>query len=387
MKEKMSKIVRELKPSGIRRFFDIVQKKENVISLGVGEPDFVTPWNVIEAAFYSMEQGHTHYTSNYGLLELRLEISHYLKKYDLEYNDEEIIVTVGGSEGINLALRAVIDAGDEIIIPDPIFVPYEPIASLYGGKAVSIDTSKAGFKLTPELLRASITDKTKAVVLCFPNNPTGTTLTKEETEALAEVIIEKDIWCITDEIYSELTYEGEHFSIGSVEGMRERTIYLNGFSKAFAMTGWRVGYLCAPKMIIDEIIKIHQYIIMCAPVMSQYAAVEALRHSMKDVQKMKDSYDRRRRLISNGLKEIGFKLNDPKGAMYVFPDVSISGMNGEEFALELLEKKNIAVVPGIAFGKQFDNYIRCSYATSIEKIKIALKGMQELVDELKNNKK
>ncbi len=384
MKNKLSKKLLEIKPSGIRKFFDLVQEQKGVISLGVGEPDFTTPWNVIEAAFYAMEKGKTHYTSNHGLLELRLEVVKYLKKYNLNYNEKEVIITVGGSEGIDIALRSIIDAGDEIIIPEPIFVPYKPISTLLGAVPVTIDTSKTGFKLTAETLKEKITSKTKAIILCYPNNPTGMILEEEEMKKIADVIKEAGIWCITDEIYSELNYgEKEHFSIASIEGMKERTIYLNGFSKAFAMTGWRIGYLAAPKEIVDEIIKIHQYIIMCAPVMSQYAAVEALRHCEKDVKKMKESYDRRRRLIYSGFKEIGLDVLEPKGAMYIFPSVEKFGMTGEEFAIKLLENKKVALVPGSAFGEDFKYYLRCSYATSIEDIKESIKRIGEFINELK----
>lgn len=380
MLEKMSETLKEITPSGIRKFFDIVSQRKNVISLGVGEPDFVTPWNIIEAAFYSMEKGHTHYTSNYGLLELRLEIANYLKKYNVHYNDQEIIVTVGGSEGIDIALRSVLNPGDEIIIPEPIFVPYKPIAAMLRAKTVTIDTAKTGFKLTAEELEKHITEKTKAIILCYPNNPTGVILEKEELEKIANVIKKHKIWCITDEIYSELTYESEHFSIASIEGMKDYTIYLNGFSKAFAMTGWRIGFLAANKKVIDQIIKLHQYIIMCAPVMSQYGAIEALKNSMPQVEKMRESYSRRRRLIVHGFREIGFEVFEPKGAMYVFPNISKTGMDSEEFAIKLLESKNVAVVPGSAFGDNYTDYIRCSYATSIEDIKEALKRIKEFVE-------
>lgn len=383
MQDRLSDMIKEIPPSGIRKFFDIVSQRKNVISLGVGEPDFTTPWNIIEAAFYSMEKGHTHYTSNYGLLELRLEISKYLKKYNLDYNDKEIIVTVGGSEGIDMALRSVLNPEDEIIIPEPIFVPYKPISTMLRAKPVTIDTSKTGFKLTAEELEKHITPKTKALILCYPNNPTGIILEKEELIKIAEVIKKHKIWCITDEIYSELTYEAEHFSIASIEGMKECTIYLNGFSKAFAMTGWRIGYLAADKSVIEQIVKLHQYAIMCAPVMSQYAAIEGLRNSIPQVEKMRDSYNRRRRLIVHGFREIGFDVFEPKGAMYVFPNISKTGLTSEEFAVKLLEEKNVAVVPGSAFGEGFSDYIRCSYATSIEDIKEALKRIGEFVNNIK----
>lgn len=380
MIDKIADSIKEIEPSGIRRFFDIVSQRKNVISLGVGEPDFTTPWNIIEASFYSLEKGRTHYTSNYGLPELRQEISKYLKKYNLDYNEKEIIVTVGGSEGIDMALRGILNPGDEIIVPEPIFVPYKPLATMLRAKPVTIDTSKNGFKLTAEELEKHITPKTKAVILCYPNNPTGVILEKEELIAISKVIKKHKIWCITDEVYSELTYENEHFSIGEIEGMKEYTIYLNGFSKAFAMTGWRIGYLAADRKIIEQLIKLHQYAIMCAPVMSQYAALEGLKNSMPQVQKMRESYNRRRRLIVHGLREIGFTVFEPKGAMYVFPNISKTGLTAEEFAVKLLEEKNVAVVPGDAFGKEYKDYIRCSYATSIEDIKEALKRIDEFVN-------
>lgn len=379
---KISQKVRALKPSGIRKFFDIVQEKENVISLGVGEPDFSTPWNIIEEAFYHLEQGETHYTSNHGLLEFREKVSEYLGKYNLNYGTDEIIATVGGSEGIDLALRTLINPGDEIIVPEPVYVPYTPLSTLNDAKVVSINTAKTNFKLTAKSLEEKITDKTKAVIICSPNNPTGISLTKKDLEELAEVIIKHDIFCITDEIYSELSYEEEHHSIAAVEGMRERTIYLNGFSKSFSMTGWRIGYLAAPKELVDQIIKIHQYTTLCAPIMSQYGAIEALKNGMESVGKMRASYNRRRRLIYNGLKEVGFDIVEPKGAMYIFPSVEKYGLTGEEFAIRLLEEKNIAVVPGVAFGDDFKYYIRCSYATSIKEIKAAIIKIKEFVDEL-----
>jgi len=379
---RISQKVRALKPSGIRKFFDIVQEKENVISLGVGEPDYSTPWNIIEEAFYQLEQGETHYTSNHGLLEFRESVSEYLGKYNLNYATDEIIATIGGSEGIDLALRTLINPGDEIIVPEPVYVPYNPLSTLSDATVVPINTEKTDFKLTAKALEEKITDKTKAVIICFPNNPTGVTLTKTELAELAAVIIKHDIFCITDEIYSELSYEGEHHSIAAVEGMKERTIYLNGFSKSFSMTGWRIGYLAAPKELVDQIIKIHQYTTLCAPIMSQYGAIEALKNGMESVAKMRASYNRRRRLIYNGLKEAGFDIVEPKGAMYIFPSVEKFGLTGEEFALKLLEEKNIAVVPGVAFGEEFKYYIRCSYATSIKEIKEAIIKIKEFVEEL-----
>lgn len=386
MYDKLSEKVTSMKPSGIRKFFDIVQTMKGVISLGIGEPDFDTPWNIRETAFYYLEKGYTHYTSNHGLLELRQEIGKYLKKYNLDYNEKEIIITVGGSEAIDISMRGIINPGDEVIIPEPCFVAYRPVAEMAGAKVITIDTTKTGNVLTAEALKEKITDKTKAILLSYPNNPTGAILGKDEAEKIAKVIMDSKIWCLTDEIYSELTYGENHFSIAAVEGMKDYTIYLNGFSKSFAMTGWRIGYLCAPKEIVDQIVKIHQYIIMCAPIMSQYAALEGLRNSEKEVIKMKESYDRRRRLIYNAFKEIGFDVYEPKGAFYIFPNISITGMTSDEFAMNLLKEKNVAVVPGTAFGDNLENYIRCSYATSIEDIKEAARRIGEFVEEIRLKK-
>ncbi len=387
MSFKLSDKVKEMKPSGIRKFFDIVQTMKGVISLGVGEPDFATPWNIRESAFYSLEKGYTHYTSNHGLLELRSEIGNYLKKYNLDYKENEIIITVGASEGIDIALRGIINPGDEVIIPEPLYVSYRPIAEMSGAKVVTIDSGKNQFVITAEDILSKITDKTKAVILCYPNNPTGAILPEEEARKIAKVIMDKKIFCITDEIYSELTYGVEHFSIASIEGMKDYCIYLNGFSKAFSMTGWRIGYLCAPKDIVDQIVKIHQYVIMCAPIMAQYGAIEGLKNGKKEVDKMRDSYDRRRRLIFNEFKEMGLDVFEPKGAFYIFPNVEKTGLTGEEFALKLLESKKVAVVPGTAFGEHFKYNIRCSYATSIEDIKEAAKRMREFIEELEKIKK
>lgn len=387
MLDKVSDRLKELKPSGIRKFFDIVSSKKDVISLGVGEPDFATPWKIIDATFYNMKMGRTHYTSNFGLMEFREEVGKYLKKYDLDYGTDEIIATIGGSEGIDLALRSLINEGDEIIVPEPVYVPYRPLAELNGAKVVGIDTSKTEFKLSAEALEAAITPKTKAVILCYPNNPTGIIMEKEDLEAVAKVIKKHRIWCITDEIYSELSYEEEHFSIGAIEGMKEQTIYLNGFSKAFAMTGWRIGYLCAPKELIAQMVKIHQYTTLCAPIISQYGAIEALRDAIPEMEKMRESFARRRRLIYNGFKELGMDIVEPKGALYVFPSVAKYGLGGEEFAVRLLEEENVAVVPGAAFGEEFESYIRCSYATSIEEIKESLVRIARFVKKLEEENK
>jgi aminotransferase len=387
MLDRVSHKLKELKPSGIRKFFDIVSTKKGVISLGVGEPDFATPWKIIDAAFYNMKKGRTHYTSNFGMMEFREEVSKYLNKYDLTYGTDEIIATVGGSEGIDLALRSLINPGDEIIVPEPVYVPYRPLAELAGAKVVGIDTSKTDFKLCPKALEAAITPKTKAVIICYPNNPTGITMEREDLEALAEIIKKNKIWCITDEIYSELSYEEEHFSIASVDGMKEQTIYLNGFSKSFAMTGWRIGYICGPKELVSQMVKIHQYTTLCAPIISQYGAIEALRNTNPEMEKMKDSFARRRRLIYKGFKDMGMEIVEPKGALYVFPKVSVFGVNGEEFAIRLLDEENVAVVPGGSFGEGFENYIRCSYATSIEEIKESIVRIGRFVERLKQEKK
>jgi aminotransferase len=383
MKDKISNNLKKLKPSGIRRFFDLVQSKKDVISLGVGEPDFTTPWSIIDSAYYHMKKGHTHYTSNYGLLEFRLEVANYLKKYNLNYNEKEIIATVGGSEGIDLALRALINPGDEVIVPEPVYVPYRPMIEFMNGVAVGIDTSKTNFKITPEELEKKITPKTKAIILCYPNNPTGAIMSKDELKAIADIVKKHKIWVISDEIYSELSYDGEHISIASFEGMKEQTIYLNGFSKAFAMTGWRIGYLCAPEWFVTQIIKIHQYAILCAPIFSQYGAIEGLKNCSREVEKIKDSFSRRRRLIYHGFKEIGFDVIEPKGAMYIFPNIEKYGLSDEDFAVKLLEEENVAVVPGSAFGENFKGYIRCSYATDIELIKEAVERIGRFIKKLK----
>lgn len=386
MISKINKKVRELKPSGIRKFFDIVQSKEGVISLGVGEPDFRTPWNIVDAAFYSMKKGKTHYTSNYGTPEFREEVRKYLQKYDLDYGIDEIFATIGGSEGIDLALRTLIEPGDEIIVPEPVYVPYEPMSGLAGATVVGINTAKTGLKLTADALEAHITPKTKAVILCYPNNPTGIILEKSEVEAIAKVVMKHKIWVITDEIYSELTFGKEHYSIAAVPGMKEQTIYLNGFSKSYAMTGWRIGYVAGPKALIDIMIKIHQYAAICAPIMAQYGAVEALRNSKNEVDNMREAFSRRRKLIYDSFVNFGFDVCEPEGAMYIFPDISSLGLNGEEFAIRLLEEENVAVVPGIAFGEQFSDYIRCSYATSLDNLRVAIKKIGNFIDRLKDER-
>ncbi len=384
MRNPLSDKVVEIKPSGIRKFFDIVSEMKDAISLGVGEPDFDTPWRVREEGIYALEKGRTFYTSNSGLKELREEICTYLKrKYDLSYELNQVLVTVGGSEAIDLALRAMINPGEEVIIPQPSYVSYLPCAVLADGEPVIVNLKEENqFKLTADELRAAITDKTKVLILPFPNNPTGAIMNKEELEAIAEVIIEKDIFVISDEIYSELTYSGNHVSIASLPGMAERTIVINGFSKAFAMTGWRLGYACGPKIIIDQMMKIHQFAIMCAPTNSQFAAVEALRNCDEEVEKMVEAYNQRRRFLLNAFKEMGLDCFEPFGAFYVFPSIKKFGMTSDEFATRLLNEEKVAVVPGTAFGDCGEGFLRISYAYSIENLKIALERMANFVKRL-----
>ncbi len=369
-------------PSGIRRFFDLVANTKGVISLGVGEPDFVTPWHIREACVYSLEKGYTMYTSNYGLPELRKEISTYLlKRYEVEYNpDNEIVVTIGASEAVDIALRALLTPGDEVLIPEPCFVSYSPCTLLAGGTPVTIKTNASnGFKLTPQQLEANITDKSKILILCYPNNPTGATMSKEDLQAIARVVEKHDLIVISDEIYSELTYQGKHTSFASLPGMRERTILINGFSKGFAMTGWRIGYVCAHKHFIDAIVKIHQYTIMCASIMAQKAAIEALQNGRAQVSHMVNQYNYRRRLIVSRLNEIGLSCFEPKGAFYVFPSVQITGMSSDEFAEKLLDEEKVAVVPGNAFGESGEGHIRISYASSLQQINEALNRIDNFV--------
>ncbi|MCI8963175.1 MAG: aminotransferase class I/II-fold pyridoxal phosphate-dependent enzyme [Eubacterium sp.] len=384
MRNPLSQTVMELQPSGIRRFFDMANTMENVISLGVGEPDFDTPWHIREEGIYSLEQGRTYYTSNAGLLPLRQEISCYLKeRFDLPYTSEEILVTVGGSEGIDVAFRAMLDPGDEVIIPEPCFVSYLPCVKMAGGVPVEIALEeKDQFKLTPQKLREAITDKTKMVVLPFPNNPTGAIMTAQELQAVADIIKEKDLFVLSDEIYSELSYHGQHVSIASLPGMAERTVVINGFSKSFAMTGWRLGYAAAPREIIKQMIKIHQYIIMSSPTTSQYAAIEALKNGMEDVGRMREAYNQRRRFLVKELNEMGLPCFEPYGAFYVFPNISRFGMTSEEFAGRLLREQRVAVVPGDAFGKCGEGFLRISYAYSIENLKVALEKIQKFIDTL-----
>lgn len=383
---KISNKVRQMPPSGIRKFFDIVNEMDDAISLGVGEPDFVTPWNIREASIYSLEKGMTHYTSNWGMLELRQAINQYLyKRLHISYNPEdEILVTVGASEGIDIALRAILEQGDEVLIPDPSYVSYAPCVTLAGGEPVAIEcTVEDDFKLTPEKLKPKITPRTKVLILPYPNNPTGAIMTREDLEAIAAVIGETDIIVITDEIYGELTYEGEHVSFASIPGMKERTILLNGFSKAFAMTGWRLGYAAGNSHFIKAMVKIHQYTMLCAPIMSQFAGLEALKSGLEDdfetVRNMVKHYNYRRRVILKGVRDMGLDCFEPLGAFYIFPSIKETGMTSEEFCERLLMEEKVAVVPGNAFGESGEGFIRCSYAYSIENINRALERIGNFV--------
>lgn len=375
-----------IQPSGIRKFFDIVSEMKDAISLGVGEPDFDTPWHIRDEGIYALERGRTFYTSNSGLKDLRQEISNYLKRIqNIEYNPEnEILVTVGGSEAIDIGLRAVINPGDEVIIPQPSYVSYEPCAVLAGAKPVIINLkAENAFRLKPEELLAAITDKTKVLILPYPNNPTGAIMEQEDLEAIAKIIIEKDILVMSDEIYSALTYKETHVSIASLPGMKERTILINGFSKAYAMTGWRLGYACAPKEIIQQMTKIHQFAIMCAPTTSQYAAIEALKNGDNDVETMRQAYNQRRRFLLHAFKEIGLECFEPFGAFYVFPSIKEFNMTSEEFATRFLKEEKVAVVPGTAFGACGEGYLRISYAYSIENLKIAIERLKIFVERLR----
>lgn len=378
--------VTEIKPSGIRKFFDIAATMEDVISLGVGEPDFQTPWSIRKAGINSLERGRTKYSANRGTIELRREIGAYLKRrYNLEYKPEsEILVSVGGSEAIDAAIRAIVAPGDEVIIPQPSYVCYEPITSLAGGVPVIIETkAENDFKVTPEELKKAITPKTKALILPYPCNPTGAVMEKDDLEKIAEILNGTNIVVISDEIYSELTYcDYTHVSPASIDGMWERTITVNGFSKAYSMTGWRLGYACGPEALMSQITKIHQYAIMCAPTTSQYAAVEALKNGDEAIEKMRTEYDRRRRLIVNGFNKLGLTCREPKGAFYAFPCIKSTGLSSEEFCEKLLESKKVAVVPGTAFGKGGEGFVRASYCYSTEHIIKALERIEEFINEL-----
>ena len=385
MRNAISKKIEGIQPSGIRKFFDVVSEMPDAISLGVGEPDFDTPYSVREEGIYALEKGRTFYTSNAGLKELREEISRYLKrKYSLDYDaDNEIMVTVGGSEAIDVALRCMVDPGDEVLIPTPCYVSYLPCSIMADAVPKVIELKAENqFKLTRQELIDSITDKTKILILAFPNNPTGAIMTKEELEELVPVIIEHDLYVISDEIYSELTYDNKHCSIASLPGMKERTVTINGFSKAFAMTGWRLGYACAPKEIMKQMIKLHQFAIMCAPTNSQFAAIEALRNCDDDVDRMVEAYNQRRRFLLNSFKEMGIDCFEPFGAFYVFPSIAKFGMTSEEFANRLLREQKLAVVPGTAFGECGEGFVRISYAYSIENLKQGMDRIRKFIESL-----
>ena len=385
MRNPIGKKVIDIKPSGIRKFFDIVLETEGAISLGVGEPDFDTPWHIRDEGIYSLEKGRTFYTSNSGLKELRCEVSNYIKRTQgVTYDPiKEIFITVGGSEAIDLALRAMVDPGDEVLIPQPSYVSYEPCAILADAVPVIIELKEENqFRLTAQEVLDKATDKTKILVLPFPNNPTGAIMEKSDLEAIAEVVREKDLYVISDEIYGELTYNGKHVSIVSLPGMKERTILINGFSKAYAMTGWRLGYACGPEEIMAQMVKIHQFAIMCAPTTSQYAAVEALRNGDDDVQMMKEQYNHRRRYLLSEFERIGLPCFEPYGAFYVFPCIKKFGMTSDEFCTRLLKEEKLAVVPGTAFGDCGEGYIRVSYAYSLENLKAAMERLERFISKL-----
>ena len=386
MRNPLSDKITNIKPSGIRKFFDIVSEMEDAISLGVGEPDFDTPWHIRDEGIYSLEKGKTFYTSNAGLKELRQEICNYYgRKQGVVYNPlTETLVTVGGSEGIDLALRCMLNPGDEVIIPTPCYVSYEPCTVMADGVPVILPLKNENqFRLTPEELEGAITEKTKVLILAFPNNPTGAIMEKEDLEAIAPIIEKHDLFVISDEIYSELSYKSKHVSICSIPGMRERTIIINGFSKAYAMTGWRLGYALGPEVIIKQMIKLHQFAIMCAPTTSQYAAIEALKNGEEDVIEMTEAYNQRRRYLMNEFKEMGLPCFEPFGAFYVFPCIKEFGMTCEEFALKFLEEEKVAVVPGTAFGDCGEGFLRISYAYSIEDLKVAIGRLKSFIEKLR----
>ena len=388
MRNPLSDKITTIKPSGIRKFFDLVSEMKDAISLGVGEPDFDTPWRIREEGIYTLEKGKTYYTSNSGLMDLRIEISRYLeRRFGLNYDAEkEIIVTVGGSEGIDLAFRAMLNPGDEVIIPEPCYVSYVPCVTLADGVPVTVNLKEENdFKLTKEQLLSAITPRTKILVLAFPNNPTGAVMTKEELEEIAQVVKEKDIFVVSDEIYAELSYGNtRHCSIASIDGMKERTIVINGFSKAHAMTGWRLGYACGPEVIIKQMLKIHQFAIMCAPTNSQYAAVEALRECDDAVEEMRNEYDRRRRFMLSKLRGMGLKVFEPYGAFYIFPNIAEFGLTSDEFATRFLTEEKVAVVPGTAFGDCGEGFLRMTYASSLSNLKTAMERLEKFIDRLRN---
>ena len=390
MRNPLSKTITTIQPSGIRKFFDIVSEMKDAISLGVGEPDFDTPWHIRDEGIYSLEKGKTFYTSNAGLKELKIEISNYLKRRcNIEYDyEKEVLVTVGGSEAIDIAMRAMLDPGDEVLIPQPSYVSYVPCATLANGTPVIIELKAENeFRLTAEQLEAAITPKSKLLVLPFPNNPTGAVMERKDLEAIAEVVKKHDLFVLSDEIYSELTYLDEHVSIASLPGMKERTILINGFSKAYAMTGWRLGYACGPEVIIEQMTKIHQFAIMCAPTTSQYAAVEALKNGDDDVAMMREEYNQRRRYLVHRFKEMGLECFEPFGAFYIFPCIKEFGMTSDEFATELLKSQKVAVVPGTAFGDCGEGFLRISYAYSLDDLKEALGRIEIFIEELRARNK
>ncbi len=389
MRDPLAKKVVDIKPSGIRKFFDIVSEMKDAISLGVGEPDFDTPWHVRDEGIYALEKGRTFYTSNAGLKELREEIANYLKRsQDLVYHPlDQILVTVGGSEGIDMAIRAMCDPGDEVLIPQPSYVSYEPCTILAGATPVIIDLKAENeFRLTAKEIEDAVTEKSKILVLPFPNNPTGAIMEKSDLEAIAEVIIKHDLYVISDEIYAELTYKGKHVSIATIPGMQERTILINGFSKAYAMTGWRLGYACGPANIIAQMTKIHQFAIMCAPTTSQYAAIEALKNGDSDIARMRESYNQRRRFLVNAFREMGIECFEPFGAFYVFPCIKEFGMTSDEFATRFLQEEKVAAVPGTAFGDSGEGYLRISYAYSLERLEEAMKRFARFVEKLRSER-
>ena len=386
MRNPLADKVVEIKPSGIRKFFDIVSEMKDAISLGVGEPDFDTPWHIRDEGIYSLEKGRTFYTSNAGLKELRQEISNYMnRKYGVTYNPlKEVLITVGGSEAIDMGLRAMLNPGDEVFIPQPSYVSYEPCTILADGKPVIINLKAENeFRLTAKELEEAITDKTKVLILPFPNNPTGAIMERKDLEAIAEVILKHDIFVMSDEIYGELTYTEKHVSIVELPGMKERTVLINGFSKAYAMTGWRLGYACGPEEIIGQMTKLHQFAIMCAPTTSQYAAIEALKNGDEDIAEMRMAYNQRRRYLMNAFREMGLECFEPYGAFYVFPCIKEFGMTSDEFATRFLEEEKVAVVPGTAFGDCGEGYLRISYAYSLENLKVAIGRLEHFVKKLR----
>ena len=388
MRNPLSEKIVTIEPSGIRKFFDLVSEMKDAISLGVGEPDFDTPWHIREEGIYSLEKGRTFYTSNAGLKELKIEIANYMeRRFQLKYDyNGEIMVTVGGSEAIDLTFRAMLDPGDEVLLPMPSYVSYLPCVTLADGVPIVVELKEENdFKLTKQDVLEKITDKTKILVLPFPNNPTGSIMTREDLKEIVDVVLEKDLYVISDEIYAELTYQGKHVSIAEFPGMKDRTIVINGFSKSYTMTGWRLGFACAPKIILEQMLKIHQFAIMCAPTTSQYAAVEALRNGDDDVRHMQEAYDQRRRFLVHELRRIGFEVFEPFGAFYVFPSIKQFGMTSDEFATRLLEQEKVAVVPGTAFGACGEGFLRISYAYSIDSLKIALERIERFVKQLKNS--